>query len=480
MKKNIVWTIAGSDSGGFAGIQADLKTFQQLGTHGCSVITAVTSQNRNKIAGIHYLPHEHVQLQINTLFNDLPPVAIKIGMLGNLSPHLLDKLQEAKIVLDPLISSTSGNLLHENNLQSHLANLRRFYSHINVITPNLPEAEKLVGFSIESLDDIENAAQHLLNDQVTSVLIKGGHFPNKEWAYDYWTNGQESFWLSTERITKTHFHGTGCTLSSAITAALGLGYEIKDAIVIGKLMVTAAIQQSEMYGLTYSGWPNRMAALPYLSDNPLLGRPQPFQNCGGKLGLYPIVDSADWISKLLPLGISTIQLRIKNLSGIALENEIQKAIRIAKQYHVRLFINDYWEYAIKYHAYGVHLGQEDLQTADIPALREANIRLGISTHSYYEVAHAHTYRPSYIAFGPIYHTNSKIMPFLPQGISKLKYFTELLDYPVVAIGGINAQNISDVFKTGVSGIAMISAITGEKNFTESTLQLLKRMSDLTI
>ncbi len=476
MKKPIVWTIAGSDSGGFAGIQADLKTFHALGVHGCSIVTAVTAQNRHEITSTHFLPEEHIQSQIETLLKDLPPTAIKIGMLGHLSHSVFDKFKHAKIIFDPLLSSTGGHALYENSLVNHIKNFEKFYPHVDILTPNIFEAEKILGISIQSLQDIENAAHQFLQFNIKNVLIKGGHFDDPDWVHDYWTNGQESFWLSHERIRDKNFHGTGCTLSSAITGALGLGYDIKDAIVIAKMTVTQSIQKSEVYGLAYPGWPSEMNSLPYLGAKPLEKKPNKFTKCETKLGLYPVVDSADWISKLLPLGITTIQLRIKNLSGFALEKEIQKAIQIANAYNARLFINDYWEYAIKYNAYGVHLGQEDLKDADMMALHTANIRLGISTHSYYEVARAHTFQPSYIAFGPIYHTTSKIMPFAPQGITKLQYFNELLDYPLVAIGGINEKNLTHVQNTGVSGIAMISAITAKKDPLHATHHLLKMMS----
>ena len=176
------------------------------------------------------------------------------------------------------------------------------------------------------------------------------------------------------------------------------------------------------------------------------------------MGLYPVVDRAAWIARLIPQGITTIQLRVKDLEGEALEQEIKNAIKIAQKYQCRLFINDYWQLAIKHGAYGVHLGQEDLEQADLSAIHKAGLRLGLSTHCFYEVAQAACHRPSYIACGPIYHTNTKKMPWVPQGIEKLSYWCCLLDYPLVAIGGINQQRITDVLNTGVDSIAMVTAI----------------------
>jgi hydroxymethylpyrimidine kinase / phosphomethylpyrimidine kinase / thiamine-phosphate diphosphorylase len=196
-----------------------------------------------------------------------------------------------------------------------------------------------------------------------------------------------------------------------------------------------------------------------------------FPTCGNQpIGLYPIVDSVTWLEKLLPLGITTIQLRIKNPSQI--ENEIQEAVTLARKFSARLFINDFWEPAIEYQAYGVHLGQEDLDTADLEKIYRAGLRLGISTHCKAEVERALILKPSYIACGPIYPTTSKVMPFEPQGIEKLKHWKNLLPYPIVAIGGINLARMPEVAATGVDGIAVISAITGAKDPIGMTRKLM--------
>ncbi len=198
-----------------------------------------------------------------------------------------------------------------------------------------------------------------------------------------------------------------------------------------------------------------------------------FLSCGPqRLGLYPIVDRASWLQKLLPLGITTIQLRSKDQTGDELENEIEQSIALANKFQARLFINDYWQLAIKHRAYGVHLGQEDVADADLQAIHQAGLRLGISSHSDEEVARACAAKPSYIAFGPVYPTTSKIMAFGPQGIAQLKHRVETLDYPVVAIGGINHQRLPDVLATGVNGIALISAITQASDPITTTKNLL--------
>lgn len=190
--------------------------------------------------------------------------------------------------------------------------------------------------------------------------------------------------------------------------------------------------------------------------------------------LYPIVDSFTWIEKLLPLGVSTIQLRIKN-KELDVEHEVKQSIELAKIYQARLYINDYWQLAIRYQAYGVHLGQEDLNSADVNAIYQSGLHLGISTHNHDEINRAQSIKPSYLAIGPIFPTNSKIMPFLPQGIEKLSYWCQTLNYPLVAIGGINLTNINQVMSTNVNAIAMISAITQSVD----PIQTTKLFLDLT-
>lgn len=176
------------------------------------------------------------------------------------------------------------------------------------------------------------------------------------------------------------------------------------------------------------------------------------------IGLYPIVDSAHWVSELLQRNVKTIQLRIKDKPTSVIEECIRKSIVIANKHKAQLFINDYWQLAIKYKAFGVHLGQEDLLTADISTIRKSGMHLGISTHSKAEINKALCYYPSYIAFGPIYHTNTKKMPYKPQGLKKLRACCKQAPCPVVAIGGINPKRIRKVLDTGVDGVAVLSAI----------------------
>lgn len=474
MMKPIVWTIAGSDSSGGAGIQADLATFHYLNVHGASVITAITAQNSQQITDIHYVAPPVITAQINTLQRDLPPKVIKIGMLGHANTieqviYFL-KNYSPKVVLDPVMIASSGKALFIHSITKYIQQLIKLFPYIDLLTPNIPEVEAITGEKISTNEDIVRAANILLSLGVKSVLIKGGHAANTDMSADYWTNGREFFWITSPRYAQKNYRGTGCVFSSAVTAALALSYDIKDAIVIAKMYINRGIRLAQPFNantalLTHGPWPQEEMDLPYVFNQSVTSIFPAFPRCGSSpLGLYPIVDSVEWIKKLLALGVKTIQLRIKNKIKPELEKEIIASIQLAKQYDARLFINDYWELAIACGAYGVHLGQEDLAHADIEKIHQAGLRLGVSTHCYYEVARAHALTPSYIACGPIFPTTSKKMSFSPQGISALKQWRRTLNsYPLVAIGGIDREKIHDVLATGVEGIAMISAITQAKD-----------------
>ncbi|RUR11339.1 thiamine phosphate synthase [Legionella sp. km772] len=477
MSRTIVWTIAGSDPSGGAGIQADLHTFHALGVHACSVITAITAQNSVELKTMEFCSPQLLTAQLQALSEDLPPRAIKLGMVGSLAslkiilPYL-ERFPQA-VVYDPVLFASVGGALHEGELHDFLT--QHFLKRISVFTPNIPEAEWFLGRSINSTADIEEAGKDLQALGPKIVLLKGGHAPNHaNIAQDYWTNGNESGWLSSPRLNTPHLHGTGCTLASAIAANLAQGYETEEALVLAKAYVNQAIRLSGPLGqgrgtLSHSNWLNNQADFPFATLRSRLPSPQAFPSCGPKpLGFYPIVDSAHWVQVLLSWGVKTIQLRIKDLAAAPLKREIKAAIVLAKQYQARLFINDYWQEAMEYGAYGVHLGQEDLEKADCEALKQAGLRLGISTHSYYEVARALAYKPSYLACGPIYHTNTKVMKAAPQGLERLKAYCQLLNYPVVAIGGIKLNKALAILDTGAASIAVITAITQAENPEQET------------
>ncbi|ABF14139.1 thiamine phosphate synthase [Candidatus Palibaumannia cicadellinicola] len=195
-----------------------------------------------------------------------------------------------------------------------------------------------------------------------------------------------------------------------------------------------------------------------------------------RLGLYPIIDSLVWLVRMLDLGITTIQLRIKDKSEAEVEPDIEAAIVLGRRYNARVFINDYWRLAIRHSAYGVHLGQEDINKADIHAINHAGLFWGISTHNEEELMRAITYGPSYIALGHIFPTTTKIMHSRPQGLKNLrKLVTKSRNLPTVAIGGISATKIDSVLECGVGSIAVVSAITRAPDWHKATINILNKI-----
>ena len=199
------------------------------------------------------------------------------------------------------------------------------------------------------------------------------------------------------------------------------------------------------------------------------------------LGIYPIVDRAYKLKALYEVGITTAQLRTKDaFKGEELEAEVIEAIKISEAYKARFFLNDFWELGIKHKVYGIHLGQEDIQEADVQAILDAGIRLGISTHTPKEIDIALEFEPSYLAIGPIYVPISKKLAYDTVGADDLKTWAKNVSYPIVAIGGITIENINEVAKTNsVSGIAMISDVLENGEISKKrTIALINALGNI--
>ncbi len=479
--KNIILTIAASDSLGMAGISVDVKTQQAMGAHSLMAVTANTAQNNYEVLSINPVDVIPLKEQLQAL-KDLPISVVKVGMICNIEQVRVIanfvSTTGVPLVLDPVLNSSSGfEFFKTKDIAAYVDILLPL---CELITPNLMETSLLTRLSVSTPEEIELAAESMLLLGARNILVKGGHSEDEDYCRDYFASDEKCFWLSSKRQLTKNTRGTGCALASAIASCLAGGFSIYDAVVIGKMAINQGIRESYSVAegkgpVSITRFPDDCVDLPRLTTSFVdVFNEEKFLPCDSiPLSLYPVVDRAIWLKKLLPAGVTTIQLRMKDLRGELLENEIKKAVEIARQYSCRLFINDYWQLAIKYGAYGVHLGQEDLETADINAIREAGLRLGLSSHCHFEVARASYHKPSYIACGPVYHTDTKKMPWIPQGVSRLSYWVDALDYPVVAIGGINQQRISSVAQTGVSGIAMITAITDSSEPENTASQFIE-------
>ena len=244
----IAITIAGSDSGGGAGIQADLKTFSALGVYGASILTAVTAQNTKGVAAIHDVPPHIIAAQIDAVFSDLNVAAVKIGMLsvplaiGAVAAGL-DRWRATHVVLDPVMVATSGDRLLAPEAVELLK--RELIPRALVITPNLHEAAALLGAPLaRSEDEMRAQAEALLGIGAKAVLIKGGHAQNAD-ATDLLVTPAAVARFTAEKIDTQNTHGTGCTLSAAIAAGLAQGATLADAVASAKAYVTAAIAAAD-------------------------------------------------------------------------------------------------------------------------------------------------------------------------------------------------------------------------------------------
>jgi len=240
-------TIAGSDSGGGAGIQADLKTFTALKVFGMSAITSVTAQNTDSVLGISDLSPEFVGLQIDAVVNDLGADAVKIGMLSNrdIIETVAEKILEydlKNIVLDPVMVTSSGDQLLKSDAQETL--IKELLSHATVLTPNIPEAEVISCLKISSVEDMKTAAEKIRTLGPKNVLLKGGHLDKSTNAVDILYDGNDFFEFKALRVDTQNTHGTGCTYSAAICAGLAKGFSVIEAVKEAKDYVTFAIQNS--------------------------------------------------------------------------------------------------------------------------------------------------------------------------------------------------------------------------------------------
>lgn len=252
-KRPIALTIAGSDSGGGAGVQADLKTFHQFGVYGTSAITAVTAQNTIGVTAVHPIPSDVLEAQVLAVLSDLPPASVKTGMLPT-AEHLaaVAGLAEQgllpRLVVDPVMVATSGDRLLEAGAEAAVVGLLR---HAALVTPNRLEAEILVGRPLRDSADMESAARTLVEMGAAAALVKGGHAPGEE-SHDTLTDllfdGRDLHRFTHVRHETVHTHGTGCTLSAAVAAGLGLGYPLVQAVDVAIRFVTDAVGGAPGFG----------------------------------------------------------------------------------------------------------------------------------------------------------------------------------------------------------------------------------------
>lgn len=483
---DVVWSVAGTDSGAGAGLQADLRAIDAFGAHPCTVVAAITAQNSLSVQRIEPVGAAMLEAQIAALADDMAPAAIKTGMLGSAENlqvlvHWIDRLRQQHpalpVVVDPVLRSSSGALFADATL------LKLYRTELlpraTLITPNRSEATALLGCApLHSRSAVERAATALLALGCKAVVITGGDELGAM-SEDYAATPYASGWLNLPRVATPHQHGTGCVLASSAAAAMARGFVEIDAIVLAKMATTHALRRGHAAGQgagpVYPGAGFALVCenLPGVSTTGQAEVSKFSRLSDPDLGLYAVVDSAVWVRRVLDAGVRTVQLRIKDSGQSSLRDEVRASIAAARAANAQLFINDHWALAIEEGAYGVHLGQKDLESADLDAIARAGLRLGLSTHSYWEVCRAWILRPSYIACGPIYPTPAKRMPWIAQGNGNLAYWCTLLPLPVVAIAGMDPHRASQAMACGAAGVAVISAIMNAPS-PEAEIQHLRQ------
>jgi hydroxymethylpyrimidine kinase/phosphomethylpyrimidine kinase/thiamine-phosphate diphosphorylase len=482
----VIWSVAGNDSGGGAGLSADLRAADALGVHLCPVVAAVTAQNSLAVTRVDAMPVDLLEAQFAALAADMPPQVVKTGLLGGAAQiacvaRWLDRLRErapVALVVDPVLAASTGARFADTAVLD--AYRQWLLPRATLITPNRREAAVLLG-PLAPDADLPAQARALLAWGAAAVCITGGdhtdglagdqagHGPS---AMDWMATPQASGWLRGPRVDTPHQHGTGCSFATAAAAALARGFVTADALVLAKMATHHALARGRAAGLgagpvlAAAGF-TRQVPVPLLS----WGEAPVFHEAAADshpLGLYAITDNVPALSAALDAGIRTLQLRIKTPERptpdwqAQLEQVIGQAVAACGRVGANLYINDHWAVARRLGAPGVHLGQEDLLALGEDgraALLTSGLRLGVSSHSLWELARARALAPDYVACGPVWPTTTKAMPWRPQGLDNLAWWCAQAGRPVVAIGGIlTAEQVTQATRAGASGVCVVRAL----------------------
>ncbi|MDO5087265.1 MAG: bifunctional hydroxymethylpyrimidine kinase/phosphomethylpyrimidine kinase [Comamonadaceae bacterium] len=516
----VLWSIAGADSSGGAGLSADQRAADAFGVHLCPVVAAVTAQHSRAVTRIAPVAPDVLEAQLDALASDMPPAAIKTGLLGS-AGHIravarwVDRLRAARpmlaLVVDPVLRASTGAAFADADVLR--AYVEELLPRATLVTPNEGEARQLAALAGSgSAGQGGNATAPALTQALralgaAAVAVTGGDSaPLAGWALDWLGTPHAQGWLGLPRVPTPHHHGTGCTFASSAAAALALGFVSADALVLAKMATTHALRHGHAAGQgagpvsARPGFAAHAAQMPWLSfdaevpqDWPLRWQEKikkdsnkPFMvvpeghfsgtpQAQGDMGLYGIAESAAQLQALLAAGLRTVQLRMKAPPApdaawhAALREAMTRSMAASAAAGARLFINDHWRVA---HALadgqpgmahvGLHLGQEDLAALTPDERRQlaaSGLPLGISSHSLWELARARGLTPAYIACGPVWPTTTKDMPWRPQGLDNLAWWVRMAGCPVAAIGGIlSAEQVADAAQTGASAICAVRAL----------------------
>jgi hydroxymethylpyrimidine kinase / phosphomethylpyrimidine kinase / thiamine-phosphate diphosphorylase len=499
--KPIIWSIAGNDSAGGAGLSADQRAADACEVHLCPVVSAITAQHSRAVERVEVVSADMLNAQLQALAADMPPRVIKTGLLGGVEQvrvvaQWVDRLRASSkspiaLVVDPVLKSSTGASFAD--AQTLAAYREYLLPRATLITPNQREAAALLGEPHASAS-VPAQASALRNLGVQAVCITGGDSVEpsdhlKNLSLDWLDSEHAQGWLANERVATPNNHGTGCTFATSAAAAMARGFVAADAIVLAKMATTQALRRAYAAGQgsgpvqAAAGFTTDPSLLPLMSwgeaaEFPALQHSSsPAQH---DFGLYAIVDSAQRVDAVLAAGVRTVQLRVKTPEEpdaawhAALQADIAHSIAACHSAGAQLFINDHWPLALELGSTGLHLGQEDLlalSDAQRNALRHSKVALGISSHSLWELARARSMAPAYIACGPIWPTLTKVMPWQAQGLDNLTWWCTMAGTPVVAIGGIlSANQITQAAQCGARGVCAVRGLGDNLGLTVPALQ----------
>ncbi len=485
----IIWSVAGTDSGGGAGLAADQRAADAFGAHLCTVVAGVTAQSTTEVTHIEAMPPEVLQAQLDTLARDMPPRVIKTGLLGSaanvrLLAAFVDQLRERQgplaLVVDPVLRASTGAALADAELRAAYRDL--LLPRATAITPNQAEAVALLGEAGPGDIPAQAAALRALGTQ--AVVVTGGDAalvtPHASLSLDWIDTPQARGWLALPHEDIPHNHGTGCTFATALAAALALGWCVADAAVLAKMAATHALRHARAVGrgvgpvIARAGFGTDPTLLPQLTLGVAAPAGWATRPRGRAPGVYAIVDSAERAEAVLRASpaVDTLQLRMKRPGGLAdgawagqLRDAIARSQRAADRAGALLVVNDHWRAAIEAGARALHLGQEDLLAltaedhAALQAARARGVQLGLSSHSLWELCRAHAQQPDYIACGPVWPTTTKDMPWLPQGLDNLAWWAHMSPAPVTGIGGVlEPAQLQAVAAAGAAGGCVVRGL----------------------
>ncbi|XP_065870913.1 thiamine biosynthetic bifunctional enzyme TH1, chloroplastic isoform X2 [Euphorbia lathyris] len=485
MKIPHVLTVAGSDSGAGAGIQADLKACAARSVYCSTVITAVTAQNTVGVQGVNVVPEDFVAQQLKSVLSDMQVDVVKTGMLPsigivNILCQSLKEYPVRALVVDPVMVSTSGDVLAGPSIVS---TFREYLLPMaDIVTPNIKEASALLdGMPLETVDDMRSAAKRLHAIGPRSVLVKGGDLPDSSDAVDVFFDGNDYHELRSSRIKTHNTHGTGCTLASCIAAELAKGSPMFSAVKVAKRYVETALEYSKdiVIGNGRQGPFDHLLRLKNGVNN--CCRQATFSP--SNLFLYAVTDSrmnrkwgrsmANAVKAAIEGGATIIQLREKDAETKEFLETAKACLEICRSHEVPLLINDRIDVAIACDADGVHVGQSDMPAGVVRALLGPEKIIGVSCKTPEQAQQAWIDGADYIGCGGVYPTNTKENN-TTVGLDGLKAVCTASKLPVVAIGGIKASNAGSVMETGVSnlkGVAVVSGLFDQESVVEETRNL---------